>query len=234
MSQSATPAGPKGFLVTGTDTGVGKTLVTAALMRRCRERGLAVAGMKPVATGCTATAFGPRSEDALILEREGSARWPYETVNPFAYLPPIAPHLAAEEAGRPVDFEELAAQFATLAAASDLVFVEGIGGWRVPLAGQATIAELAARLGLPVILVVALRLGCLNHTLLSAESIVCGGHCLAGWVANGVDPSFERRAGNVATLAASLPAPLLAEFPHFDPPDVRRAAALIDVQPLLA
>ena len=217
-----------GFFVTGTDTGVGKTLVSAALLRSFRERGLKVAGMKPVATGCIATASGLRSEDALILQREGSGRHPYATVNPFAYQPAIAPHLAAQEAAIPIDFSEIERCLRILSADSDVIVVEGAGGWRVPLAGERTMGHLAVQLRLPVILVVGLKLGCLSHALLTTEAIIGGGAALAGWVANGIDGNFERADDNVATLASRLPAPLLGRIPWLAPPDVRAAAARLD------
>ena len=223
----------RGFFVTGTDTGVGKTLVAAALVRRFREQGLRVAGMKPVASGSLETAAGLVNEDALILQREGSKRWPYATVNPLTYAPAIAPHLAAQEAGRPIDFDLIAARFAEIASETDLVIVEGAGGWRVPLHGRRTIASLAAQLGLPVILVVGMRLGCLNHAFLTAEAIERDGLRLAGWVANGIDPGFERRDENFATLVEWLGAPCLGQVPAMSPPDVRTAAERLDPSPLL-
>ena len=222
------PANGRGFFVTGTDTGVGKTLVCAALLRGFRERGLKVAGMKPVATGCIATPEGLRNPDALILQREGSARHPYATVNPFAYRPAIAPHLAADEAGVPIHFDEICRCFEMLKSDSDMIVVEGAGGWRVPLAGRQTMGHLALRLAMPVVLVVGLKLGCLSHTLLSAEAIIGSGAVLAGWVANGIDARFERAADNIATLASWLPAPLLGHIPWLVPPDVRAAAARLD------
>ena len=159
MNESAHPI--TGFFVTGTDTGVGKTLVSAALLRRFAAAGRRVAGMKPVASGAIATTQGLRSEDALILLRESSPHAAYEHVNPYALEPPIAPHLAALAAGVTIDVVRIEAAFRALAAAADLVVVEGVGGWRVPLGPDLDVAGLAARLGLPVILVVGLRLGCL-------------------------------------------------------------------------
>ena len=223
----------RGYFVTGTDTGVGKTLIAAALVRRFRGRGLRVAGMKPVASGSLETAGGLVNEDALILQREGSKRWPYATVNPLTYRPAIAPHVAAAAAGRPIDFDLIAGRFAELASDSDLVVVEGAGGWRVPLHGRRTIASLAAHLGLPVVLVVGMRLGCLNHAFLTAEAIERDGLRLAGWVANGIDPAFECRDENFATLQDWLPAPCLGEVPALSPPDVRTAAERLDPTPLL-
>lgn len=223
----------RNLFVTGTDTGVGKTLVAAALLRGFRQRGLRVAGMKPVASGCERTPAGLRNEDALALQAQSSAHWPYATVNPFAYEPPIAPHVAAAEAGVPIDFDTIAACYRQLDADSDLVVVEGAGGWLVPLAGERTIADLAASLGLDVVLVVGLRLGCLNHAFLSAEAIAARGLTLAGWVANTVDPGYERLEANLATLDARLPAPRLGLVPHVRAGDVGAAAAALDVAPLL-
>jgi dethiobiotin synthetase len=220
------------LFVTGTDTGVGKTLVSAALLRRFRQQGLRVAGMKPVASGCESTAAGLRNEDALALQAESSANWPYATINPFAYAPAIAPHVAAEEAGIPVDFDTIAARYATLAAVSDRVVVEGAGGWLVPLAGRKTIADLAAALHLDVVLVVGLRLGCLNHAFLTADAIAARGLRLAGWVANAIDPAYERLEANLATLDERLTAPRLGRIPHGRPGDVAAAAGALHLAAL--
>jgi dethiobiotin synthetase len=221
------------LFVTGTDTGVGKTLVSAALLRCFRERGLRVAGMKPVASGCESTPAGLRNGDALALQAESSADWPYATINPCAYAPAIAPHVAADEAGMPIEFDTIHARYQTLAAVSDLVVVEGAGGWLVPLAGRRTIADLAASLGLDVVLVVGLRLGCLNHAFLTADAIVARGLRLAGWVANTIDPAYDRLQANLATLDERLPARRLGLIPHVRPGDVDAAAAALDVAPLL-
>ena len=224
-------AAHRGFFVTGTDTGVGKTLVAAALLRRLRAAGHAVAGMKPVASGAAAT--GLTHGDALLLAAESSARWPYELVNPFCYADPVAPHLAAAAAGRPIDFERIVLAYATLAAGSGIVIVEGVGGWRVPLQGPLTVGHLALRLGLPVILVIGLRLGCLNHALLTAEAVQAEGATLAGWVGNGIDPDFLLRDLNIATLRALLPAPCLGVIPPLLSPDVGAAAEELDIGLLL-
>ena len=221
------------LFVTGTDTGVGKTLVATALVRRLREHGLRVAGMKPVASGCERTPDGLRNEDALGLQRESSGEWPYAIVNPYAFEPAIAPHVAAAEAGVRIDFETIAASYRQLAAVSDRVVVEGAGGWLVPLAGRATIADLAAHLGLDVVLVVGLRLGCLNHAFLTADAIASRGLRLVGWVANTLDPAYERWQANLETLDAHLLAPRLGLVPHLRPRDVAAAAAALDVAPLL-
>jgi dethiobiotin synthetase len=215
------------YFVTGTDTGVGKTLVTAALLRRLRAAGLAVAGMKPVAAGCMAGPEGPANEDALLLQAESSARHPYADVNPWLFEPAIAPHLAAAEAGVVIDTGRIAAAHARLRAGADVLFVEGAGGFLVPLDGERSLADLPALLGLDVLLVVGLRLGCLNHALLTAEAIAARGLALAGWIGNALDPGFSRRDENVATLAARLPAPCLGIVPWMPVPDVGTAAAAL-------
>jgi dethiobiotin synthetase len=219
----------RNLFVTGTDTGVGKTLVSAALLRSFRQRGLRVAGMKPVASGCERTPDGLRNDDARTLQAESSGTRPYAAINPFAYEPAIAPHIAAEEAKVPIDFQTIEARYRELSADSDLVIVEGAGGWLVPLAGRSTIADLAVRLELDVVLVVGLRLGCLNHAFLTAEAIAARRLRLAGWVANTIDPQYERLAANVATLDEYLPAPRLGLLPHVAPDDVAAAAAALDV-----
>jgi len=204
----------RGLFVTGTDTGVGKTMVAGALMLRLRETGLQVAGLKPVAAGCRNTDDGLRNEDAELLARCASRAWPYATVNPYALAPAIAPHLAAAEADVMLELPPLRAAYAELAVASDVVVVEGAGGWLVPLDEHLTLADLAVDLDLDVILVVGLRLGCLNHALLTADSITRHGLRLVGWVANTIDPNLERASGQLTTLTARLDAPCLGTLPH--------------------
>jgi dethiobiotin synthetase len=219
------PAGTRrDFFVTGTDTGVGKTLVTAALLRRLRESGLAVAGMKPVAAGAVAGPEGRANEDGLLLQSESSVRHPYAAVNPWLFEPAIAPHIAAAEAGVVIDMDRIAAALEKLRATADIVLAEGAGGFAVPLDGRRSCAELPALLGMEVLLVVGLRLGCLNHALLTAEAIAARGLSLAGWVGNSIDPGFARRDANIATLEASLAAPCLGIVPWLARPDVGAAA----------
>lgn len=215
------------YFVTGTDTGVGKTLVTAALLRRLRESGLAVAGMKPVAAGSIAGPEGPANEDALLLQAESSLRHPYADVNPWLFDPPIAPHLAAAEAGVAIDTARIVAAHARIRVGADIVLAEGAGGFLVPLDGQRSFADLPALLGMDVLLVVGLRLGCLNHALLTVEAVERRGLRLAAWVGNAIDPGFGRREQNVATLAARLPAPCLGIVPWMPSPDVGAAAAAL-------
>ena len=203
----------KGFFVTGTDTGVGKTLVSAALTRALVARGLRVAVMKPIASGSDLTPQGLRNSDALTLMAAANMTAPYEIVNPYCFRPPISPHIAAYEAGVTIDLTLLRSRFDALAAASDCVIVEGAGGWLAPISETATMADLAAALAQPVLLVTGLRLGCLNHALLTRESLRTRGLAFAGWVANAIDPHFERSAENLATLIARLGEPPLACVP---------------------
>ncbi len=176
--------------------------------------------MKPVAAGSIAGPEGPANEDALLLQAESSVRHPYATVNPYLFEPAIAPHLAAAEAGIAIDTARIAAAHATLRAGADVVLAEGAGGFLVPLDGARSFADLPALLGMEVLLVVGLRLGCLNHALLTAEAVAQRGLKLAGWVGNAIDPGFARRDANVATLTARLPAPCLGIVPWMQTPDV--------------
>ena len=204
----------KGFFVTGTDTGCGKTEVSLALMRLLQDRGHRVLGMKPVASGAASTPRGLRNDDALRLQTQGSFRVDYERINPYAFAPPIAPHIAAAQAGSAIDIDRIAEAFSWLCRRADRVVVEGIGGWKVPLGPGGDTAQLARRLELPVILVVGLKLGCLNHALLSAESIEAAGARLLAWVANTLDPEMPERAANVATLEGHLGCPCLGLMPR--------------------
>ncbi len=204
----------KGFFITGTDTGVGKTLVSCALLYALRARGLRVVGMKPVASGCEPTPEGLRNADALALQAASSSPPDYATLNPYAFAPAIAPHLAARAASVEINFARIRGCQEELIRQADAVVVEGAGGWRVPLGPNGDMADLAATLGWPVILVVGMRLGCLNHALLSAAAIRARGLPLAGWVANTIDPDMAERAANEATLAQALPAPCLGRIPH--------------------
>ncbi|MGE7992043.1 dethiobiotin synthase [Pseudomonas sp. NPDC089554] len=202
------------YFIAGTDTDVGKTTIAAGLLHAARLQGLSTLGAKPVASGCNLTPKGLRNSDALALIDESSVKLPYEQVNPFAFEPAIAPHLAAREAGVTLSVPSLlAAMRHVLAQGADFTLVEGAGGWRVPLSDHANLSDLAMALKLPVILVVGVRLGCINHALLSAEAIARDGLQLAGWVANVVDPRTSRLEENLASLAERLPAPCLGRVP---------------------
>lgn len=208
----------QGLFITGTDTGCGKTEITLGLMQRLQQTGQVVLGMKPIASGAIATPHGLRNEDALRIQRQGSLKIPYEQVNPFAYAPAIAPHLAAAAVGRPILIERILAIYDQLTELADRVIVEGVGGWRVPLGPRLSLPDLVRALDLPVILVVGLKLGCLNHVLLTQESIRHAGLELRGWIANHVDPDMQAQEANVRTLRDWLDAPCLGEVPYLAQP----------------
>jgi dethiobiotin synthetase len=214
MSPHAPPATPHGFFVTGTDTGVGKSLVACALLRGLSTRGLRVIGMKPVAAGAACVDGVWVNDDAEALIAASNVQAPREWVNPYCLELPIAPHIAAEEAGISIKNNRLYECFERLAGIADGVIVEGAGGFLVPLNARETLADFAGTIGLPVILVVGMRLGCLSHALLTAEAIRVRGLVLAGWVANHVDADMLRADDNVAALRERLGAPLLARVPH--------------------
>ncbi len=215
-----------GVFVTGTDTEIGKTVYSQGLVWRCRQNGRRVAVMKPVASGCRAAAAGLRNPDAEGLIAVSNVDAAYDTVNPYAFAPAVAPHLAAARAGVHIDAARIRACFAELAAAADVVVVEGVGGWRVPLGPDLTLDELAVSLGLPVVLVVGIRLGCLNHALLTARAVRDAGAVLAGWVANHCEANTELARENVDTLKDRLDAPLWGDIPYLaanpDPVTVSR------------
>ncbi|MBT8117868.1 MAG: dethiobiotin synthase [Gammaproteobacteria bacterium] len=219
---------PRGIFVTGTDTGIGKTVVSLGLMQALQDRGLSVAGMKPLASGCEPTAAGLRNDDALRLQRQSSIALDYDAVNPYALEPAIAPHLAARAAGVNVEIEVIHEAYQILAAQVDCVVVEGVGGWRVPLNDREEVADLANRLGLDICLVVGMRLGCLNHALLTASAIENSGCSLAGWVANQLPPLMEEAEANINTLKDKLSFPLMGIVPAFDCLDVNTVANAID------
>ena len=217
-----------GVFVTGTDTECGKTEVSLGLMRLLQQCGLSVLGMKPVASGAEPTPEGLRNRDALLLWRQGSFEVPYDQVNPWVFEAPIAPHLAAERQGVAIELEIVRAAWNGLAGLADRVLVEGVGGWRVPLGAGWSVSDLPRELGLPVVLVVGLRLGCINHALLSAESILGSGVPLAGWVANCVDPAMLAPEENLACLRRLMPAPLLGRVPYLPVPTPESVAAALD------
>ncbi|OPF65574.1 dethiobiotin synthase [Hydrogenophaga sp. H7] len=209
------------YFVTGTDTGVGKTLMSCALLHALARRHPRVVGMKPVAAGLVQTPDGWDSEDAIALRAASTVGVPPALDNPVRLPDPLSPHLAAERAGTRIDIPHLVACQRELAQHADAMVVEGAGGFLVPLSPEHTGADLAHALGLPVLLVVGLRLGCLNHALLSAEAIRARGLPLAGWVANRIDPGMAAADDNIAFLRQRLGAPLLADIAHSAAPDFR-------------
>ncbi len=200
--------------VTGTDTGIGKTLASCTLLHALRAHGLRAAGMKPVASGCARIDGQWRNEDALALQAAGAPGLAYDDINPFALEHPLAPELAARDAGTEVTLPPILAAHARLATEVDALVVEGVGGWAAPLSASMMQVDLVRALRLPVVLVVGLRLGCLNHALLSARAIVDDGAHLAGWIASHVDPAMARVEDNLAMLRERLPAPCWGVLPH--------------------
>ena len=199
----------QGVFVAGTDTGVGKTFVSVGLVRALVAAGRRVAVMKPIAAGTDVTPTGERNDDALALLAAANVAAPYERVNPYALRLAVSPHLAARNAGVNIELPRIQQQFALLAADADLVIVEGAGGWHAPICDSATLdhgtmADIATALGLPVLLVVGIRLGCLNHALLSAAAIRASGAHLLGWVANTLNEQQPLRAENIDTLTVRL------------------------------
>lgn len=205
---------PAVYFITGTDTGVGKSLVAAALLKAAGARGVSTVGVKPVAAGCEETSEGPRSEDALLLRQYSSIAMPYEMSNPVSLRLPVAPHLAAAQEGRKLDAGRLEGFCrAVLMKRAGLTLIEGAGGWQVPLNGRQSLADLAKLLGVPVILVVGMRLGCINHALLTARAIHADGLEIAGWIANRIDPDMALPDENIDAIAERMSAPCLGRIP---------------------
>jgi len=204
----------KGVFITGTDTDVGKTHVACGIVAAINGQGLRTAVMKPVASGCEQTADGLRNPDALALMSVASVEQQYQQVNPYAFEPAIAPHLAAQEAGVEISLQEIERQYFKTAIHADICVVEGAGGWMAPLNDDETLADLAIHIQLPVILVVGMKLGCLNHALLTVEQIEREALPIVGWVANQIDPNMDRLQENIQSLQQRIPYPLLGNIPN--------------------
>ncbi|ALB71362.1 dethiobiotin synthase [Cronobacter muytjensii] len=218
------------WFITGTDTEVGKTVASCALLEAAKAAGRRAAGYKPVASGSEMAPEGLRNSDALSLQRHSSVALRYEQVNPLTFGEPTSPHIASREEGQPIDFAVMSAGLRALEQQADWVLVEGAGGWFTPLTDDATFADWAQQERLPVILVVGVKLGCINHALLTAQAVQAAGLRLAGWVANDVQPPGRRHQDYLATLQRLLPAPMLGEIPWLGAePDVTPAAQWIDV-----
>lgn len=216
----------KSFFVAGTDTGVGKTLAACAMLRAAAAAGHTSVGMKPLAAGATQTSEGLRNDDALQLQAASSLQLTYDEINPVCLPEAASPHIAAALAQRRVRVERLAGFCqGLLALRANLTLIEGAGGWRVPLNEREYMADLAKQLQLPVIIVVGMRLGCLNHALLTGEAIVRDGLRIAGWIANRIDPQMPHYEQNRDTLRDCFGAPLLAEIPFIEGPDAAAQAA---------
>jgi dethiobiotin synthetase len=222
------------YFVTGTDTGVGKSIVTAGLLEAARAAGLRAVGLKPVAAGGFERNGEWVNEDALLLQASAGIALPYDEVNPVMLREAIAPHIAAERAGERLAVAPLAAAVRRVIDRfqPDVVLVEGAGGWLVPLNDRETLADVAKALRAEVLLVVGLRLGCLNHSLLTAAAIGAARLRLAGWIANTIDPVMPVLTENVATLEARLAAPRLGTVPWLDEPSPATVAAVLDTRAL--
>jgi dethiobiotin synthetase len=224
----------KKYFVAGTDTGVGKTTVSCALLAAAKAKGLRTTALKPLAAGCEATPDGLRNDDALALMRAMTEPLLYEEVNPVALPLPLSPHLAARAANRRLTIQQLSGFCrGGLMRRVDLALVEGAGGWRVPISDRELLSALPKELGLPVILVVGLRLGCLNHAILTAEAILRDGVRLAAWVGNVVEPDMAALEGNIETLTTLLPAPCLGVLSWQPGATPETHGAALSLDPLL-
>ncbi|MFP1868099.1 dethiobiotin synthase [Lonsdalea quercina] len=212
----------KRWFVTGTDTDVGKTVASAALLQAAGRAGYLTAGYKPVASGCEMTQEGLRNRDALWLQANSRLALAYDEVNPLAFAEPTSPHIISAEEGRPIAFNALSAGLHALTARSEWVLVEGAGGWFTPLSGRQTYADWVVEEQLPVILVVGVKLGCINHAMLTAQAVQQAGLTLAGWIANDVAPPGKRHQEYLQTLQQCIPAPMLGEIPHLTHPEPRQ------------
>lgn len=207
----------QGYYVTGTDTGVGKSAASAALLHALRAQGRSAVGMKPVASGCERTPHGWRNEDALALQQASDPVPAYEDINPYALELPLAPELAAAQAGVTIALPPIIDAYRRLAVQADVVVVEGVGGWAAPLTASLDQLDVVRALDLPVVLVVGLRLGCINHARLTARAIHADGVRLAGWIANDIDPAMARADDNFAILQRVLDAPCWGRLPFTRP-----------------
>ncbi|EFK3895021.1 dethiobiotin synthase [Escherichia ruysiae] len=203
----------KRYFVTGTDTEVGKTVASCALLQAAKAAGYRTAGYKPVASGSEMTAEGLRNSDALALQRNSSLQLDYATVNPYTFEESTSPHIISAQEGRPIDPLVMSAGLRALEHQAEWVLVEGAGGWFTPLSDSFMFADWVTQEQLPVILVVGVKLGCINHAMLTAQAVQQAGLTLAGWVANDVTPQGKRHSEYMATLTRMIPAPLLGEIP---------------------
>lgn len=214
------------YFITGTDTGVGKTLISCALLHAFAAQGLSVVGMKPVAAGCEED---QPNEDVQKLRAASTVLATLGQINPYSFMQAVAPHIAARNSGVRIELARIARSYHELASQADVVIVEGVGGFRVPLNEKQDAADLAVELALPVILIVGMRLGCLNHALLTERAIADSGLKCAGWVANVVDPAMAMLDANIEALQQRIAAPLLGVVPHQAKPDAQSVATRLNV-----
>ncbi len=204
----------KAYFITATDTDAGKTFVTTGLLEALAKSGFKTLGFKPVASGCVMTEHGLRNDDAVKIIKASHSEISYSQINPYAFEPAIAPHIAAQKAGLSIHIQSIVDTILNSLNDIDYVLVEGVGGWMVPLNDQQTVADLAALLNFPVILVVNMRLGCINHALLTVDAIEQKGLRIAGWIANQPENSMELLQENVASIESRITPPLLGIIPH--------------------
>jgi dethiobiotin synthetase len=218
----------QGYFVTGTDTGIGKTWTTAALMQYFKNQGKSVLGMKPIASGCHELDGQLYNEDALLLQEHASVTVPYQEINPYTFALPVSPHIAAKQAGVEINIASIVKKYQQLEKKADIVLVEGVGGWLVPLNAQQDISDLAQALGLPLIVVVGMRLGCINQAKLTFAAIKQKGIVCKGWIASCVEQDMLVLDENIQTLREATSMPLLAVFSNTDKLDVKKFAEKID------
>lgn len=215
--------------VTGTDTEIGKTLISSAILHKLVQQGVRACGMKPIAAGAEERDGELHNDDAAMLRAAGNVQLPQSITTPYMLREPCAPHIAAALEGVTIEPVPILTAYAEILGASDATVVEGVGGFCVPFSDDFDSADLAVQLGLPVVLVVGMRLGCINHALLTAEAIVARGLVLAGWVANQADPDMRFTEENIAELERRLPAPLLGRVPRLTEPTAAQAATYIEL-----
>ncbi|MFT4560728.1 MAG: dethiobiotin synthetase [Gammaproteobacteria bacterium] len=216
------------IFITGTDTEVGKTVTTTGLLKSIARLNLTAIGMKPFASGAEATKHGLRNDDALQLLKFSNPKLDYSIINPYVFKEPTSPHIAARAAGEEITLDRIVHAFEICQHRADIVLVEGIGGWRVPLSENLQTVDLVQRLKLPTILVSGLRLGCINHTLLSADAILSDGIPLLGWIGNAIDRDYAYRHETIATLKQHIDAPLLAITEWCEGLDINKIADDLD------
>lgn len=215
-----------GYFVTGTDTEIGKTYSSVSLIKHLTESGYRVAALKPVASGCELTNNGLRNSDALLLNGAANVTLPYERVNRYAFEPAIAPHIAADLTDTQINLNKIVGDLQVAQSQADLVVVEAAGGWLVPLDDSQSIADLAHALALPVVVVVGIRLGCINHALLTLKDIQRSGVEIAGWVANRVDPDTEHADQQISSIRSRTSIPCIGEIPHSQTPGLKAKWAI--------
>ncbi len=223
----------KGVFITGTDTEVGKTRITLGLMSAIQSSGLTVCGMKPLASGASKINNVLLNEDALAIQQQASIHIDYQYINPYVYQQPIAPHLAAEKAGECIEIAKILDAYKKIEKMTDCIIVEGVGGWRVPINKNKTLSDLVRALNLPVIIVVGIRLGCINHALLSAEAIKADGLTLSGWIANRIDKDYTESDETIRSIAERIVAPKIADIPFIEQQNNCDVAKLFNVEGLV-